>query len=220
MGAYGGGGPASSMSQGGVPGGGVVKLKKQIPSVECKFFDSPISIAGVTQTWTRIDNNALLSGIIQGTGPQQRVGRKIKVVGIVVRYAFQVNQGPYCFDLVRDKQCNGVAATAAQIYTNPNEYGALPNPFEETRFQFMKRLENYNPAQASPAVTNTACSISFVKKCSITVEYNGTTGAVADLTSDNVQLYCNSAQVGALAGITNTGAGAERGIIRVLYTDA
>uniref|UniRef100_UPI004047FA5D hypothetical protein n=1 Tax=Algoriphagus sp. TaxID=1872435 RepID=UPI004047FA5D len=115
MGAYGGGGPASSMSQGGVPGGGVVKLKKQIPSVECKFFDSPIAIIGVPSTWTQIDNTFVLSGIVQGTGPSQRVGRKIKVVGIVIRYDFSVGAGAYCFDLVRDKQCNGVSATAAQI---------------------------------------------------------------------------------------------------------
>ena len=222
MGAAFGGGPAygGSMSQGGVPGGGVVKLKKQIPSVECKFFDSPIALAGATQVWTRIDNNAMLSGIVQGTGPQQRVGRKIKVVGIIVRYAFQVNQGPYCFDLVRDKQCNGVAATSTQIYTLPLEYGSLPNPFEETRFQFLKRIESYNPAQASDVSTSTACSISFVKKCNIVVEYNASTGAVSDLTSDNVQLYCNNAQVGALVGIVPTGAAGERGFIRVLYTDA
>jgi hypothetical protein len=211
------------MSQGGVPGGGVVKLKKQVPSVECKFFDTAINTAGVTNTWTQIDSNDILSGIVQGTGPSQRVGRKIKVVGFVVRYGFSVNAGAWCFDLVRDKQCNGVAATAAQIYSVPNRYGTLPNPFEETRFQFLKRQENFNSAQALTlsSVNNavTDCCISFVKKCSIMVEYNGTTGGVADLTSDNVQLYCNSTNVGApftdvpITPITT-------GTIRVLYTDA
>ncbi|AXQ65664.1 MAG: putative coat protein [Cressdnaviricota sp.] len=222
MGAYGGGGPASSMSQGGVPGGGVVKLKKQIPSVECKYFDTQLNTAGVVNNWTQIDSNDVLSGIVQGTGPSQRVGRKIKVVGFVVRLGFSTSPGGWCFDLVRDKQCNGVAATAAQIYTAPNRYGTLPNPFEETRFQFLKRMENFNTAQALANVTAAAaplteCAISFVKKCSIMVEYNATTGAVSDLTSDNVQLYCNS---------TNNTAGATpvtpitTGTIRVLYTDA
>ena len=151
MGAYGGGGPAmSSMSQGGVPGGGVVKLKKQIPSVECKFFDSPIGVAGVAQTWTQIDNGTILAGITQGTGPSQRVGRKIKVVGFVIRYSFTVDSGPWCFDLVRDKQCNGVAATNAQIYSVPNDYNSLPNPFEETRFQFLNGWRATTPRKAHP----------------------------------------------------------------------
>jgi len=204
------------MSQGGVPGGGVVKLIRQIPSVECKFFDSPINVIGVAQTWTQIDNNAILAGITQGTGPSQRVGRKIKVVGFVIRYAFNTDTGPYCFDLVRDKQCNGVGATNAQIYTTPADYNSLPNPFEETRFQFLKRMESFNPAQGSSGVVAAACSISFMKKVAFTVEYNGTTGNVADLTSDNVQLYVNNTIGGFVAGVRPLGTGT----IRVLYTDA
>lgn len=217
---YGGGPARSSMSQGGVPGGGVVKLKKQVPSVECKYFDSPIGNPGTANTWTQIDNGNILSGIVQGTGPSQRVGRKIKVVGFVIRYGFEVGAGGWCFDLVRDKQCNGVAATAAQIYTIPTDYGTLPNPFEETRFQFLKRMENFNPAQGAsfvvPGIVNgrPECCISFVKKVSMMVEYNATTGNVSDLTSDNVQLYCNN---------TNSSFPITRvtsGVIRVLYTDA
>lgn len=205
------------MSQGGVPGGGVVKLKKQMPSVECKFFDTTLNTVGVVQNWTQIDTGNLLSGIIQGTGPSERVGRKIKVVGIVVRLGFVVAPGAWCFDLVRDKQCNGVAATAAQIYVSPNRYGTLPNPFEETRFQFLKRMENFNPAQSgiNPAINGTTeCCVSFAKKVSMMVEYNGTTGTVGDLTSDNVQLYCNS--TGSVTPITPV----TTGTIRVLYTDA
>jgi len=201
------------MSQGNVPGGGVVKLTKQVPSVECKFFDTSITINGAASTWTQIDSNNVLSGIVQGTGPQERVGRKIKVVGFVVRYPFNVTGGPYAFDLVRDKQCNGVAATAAQIYTSPGEYGSLPNPFEDTRFQYLKRVESYNPAQAFTGAGNTMCSISFLKKVSFTVEYNNVnSGTVLDLTSDNVQLWCCS-PTGAITPQL-------RGFIRVLYTDA
>lgn len=201
------------MSQGGVPGGGVVKLTKQIPSVECKFFDTSITIPGVASTWTQIDSNNILSGIVQGTGPQERVGRKIKVIGFVVRYPFTVSAGPYAFDLVRDKQCNGVAALPAQIYTSPAEYGSLPNPFEDTRFQYLKRVESYNPAQAFAGAAAPICNISFLKKVSFPVEYNNiNSGTVVDLTSDNVQLWCCSP--------TGTITPQTRGFIRVLYTDA
>jgi len=200
------------MSQGGVPGGGVIKLKKQIPSVECKFFDTSLTTPGVVNVWTRIDAGNILSGIVQGTGPSERVGRKIKVVGFVVRLGFSTGTGAWCFDLVRDKQCNGAAATAAQIYSDPAQYGALPNPFEETRFQFLKRMENFNTAEAL-LNENTLCSVSFMKKVAMTVEYNATTGAVSDLTSDNVQLYCNCLGNVAITPVT-------KGFIRVLYTDA
>lgn len=209
------------MSQGGVPGGGVVKLQKQIPSVECKFWDTSLTTAGVNGQWTQIDSGAVLSGIIQGTGPSERVGRKIKVVGFVVRLGFSVAPGAWCFDLVRDKQCNGIAATASQIYSIVSAYGGLPNPFEETRFQFLKRMENFNTAQAllvnGAPLNTTECCISFVKKVSMTVEYNASTGNVSDLTSDNVQLYCNSTGLGAnIQPITPI----LKGTIRVLYTDA
>jgi len=209
---------SAGMSQGGVPGGGVVKLKKQVPSVECKFFDTSLTINGAVQNWTQIDSGNILCGIVQGTGPSERIGRKIKVVGFVVRLGFFVAPGGWCFDLVRDKQCNGAAATAAQIYSVTNAYGGLPNPFEETRFQFLKRMENFNPAQAltqaggTPNVTE--CCVSFVKKVAMTVEYNATTGAITDLTSDNVQLYCNS------SGSTTPISPVTKGFIRVLYTDA
>jgi len=207
------------MSQGGVPGGGVVKLTKQLPSVECKFFDTSLTTAGVQNQWQQIDAGNILSGIVQGTGPSERVGRKIKVVGFVVRLGFSVSPGAWCFDLVRDKQCNGVASTSTQIYgVTVSNYGSLPNPFEETRFQFLKRMENFNTAQAltinGAPLNLTECCVSFVKKVAMTVEYSASTGTVADLTSDNVQLYCNS--TGTAAPITPI----TKGFIRVLYTDA
>lgn len=203
----------SVMSQGRVPGGGVVKLKKQIPSVECKFFDTTVTTLGTANVWVQLDSNTVLSGIAQGAGPSQRVGRKIKVVGFVVRMPFDVDSSPWTLDLVRDKQCNGVAATAAQIYIDPNQYGALPNPFEETRFVFLRRTESFNPALAKfGAGTISGQLVSYNVKTNFTVEYNNNgTGTVTDLTSDNVQLWgCSDGT------ITPVG----KGFIRVLYTDA
>ena len=216
MGAYGGGGPAplSSMSQGGVPGGGVVKLKKQIPSIECKFFDSPITCTTAPANfWQQVDSGAILSGIVQGTGPSQRIGRKIKVVGLIIRCAFDIAPTAWVLDVVRDKQCNGAQATAAQVYTLPFEFTSLPSPFEETRFQFIKRFQQQNFVNVAPGAA-TAQMVSKALKCNFTAEYNATTGAVTDLTSDNIQVYMNTLNTTA-AAIANV-----RSVIRVLYTDA
>jgi len=136
------------------------------------------------------------------------------VCGIIIRGTFTMPQAsPWAIDLIRDKQCNGVQATAAQIYATPLEFGSFPNPFEETRFQFIKRFQSFNPAQATPVPGGAPVeqAISLAKKVSFTVEYNASTGATTDLTSDNLLLFINSPQA-----MTNL----NRSLIRVLYTDA
>jgi len=203
------------MSQGGVPGGGVVKLLKQIPSVECKFSDHPLVVGTFPVGWTDISTiggpQSPFSVIVQGTGPSQRIGRKIRVIGIVVRLVALANGSPLAFDLVIDKQCNGVSATAAQVYTTPADPASFPNPFEETRFQFLKRVENKNYALALNGTGE--FTVSYTVKCNKMVEYNATTGVVGDLTSDNLTLFACATSNAVLQKI-------QSGQIRVLYVDA
>jgi len=203
------------MSQGGVPGGGVVKLLKQIPSVECKFFDLPLTVGTFGVGWTDISTQAFVSpfsGIIQGTGPSQRVGRKIRVIGVVVRLIALANGAPLAFDLVIDKQCNGTVATAAQVYLTPADPASFPNPFEETRFQYLKRVENKNYALALNGAGE--FTVSYTVKCNKVVEYNNTnSGNTADLTSDNLLMFACATSSAVLQKI-------QSGQIRVLYVDA
>lgn len=207
------------MSQGGVPGGGVVKLLKQIPSVECKFLDHPLQVGTFPVGWTDISTNPLgggafvspFSAIVQGTGPSQRIGRKIRVIGIVVRLIAIANGAPLAFDLVVDKQCNGLPATAAQVYLTPGDPASFPNPFEETRFQFLKRVENKNYALALNGAGE--FTVSYTVKCNKIVEYNATLSTVTDLTSDNLTLFACATSNAVLQKI-------QSGQIRVLYVDA
>lgn len=204
------------MSQGGVPGGGVVKLIKQIPSVEVKFHDFPLVTGTFAGGWTDISTNtgtneSPFSVIIQGTQATGRIGRKIRVIGIVVRAVVESSGAPLSFDLVRDKQCNGVAATNAQVYTTPADPASFPNPFEETRFQYLKRIENKNVALAVNAAGQYL--VSFQVKCNMTVEYNQTGGTIADLTSDNLTLFACSCSTGGAQKIVS-------GQIRVLFVDS
>jgi Satellite tobacco necrosis virus coat protein. len=203
------------MSQGGVPGGGVVKLLKQIPSVECKFFDLPLTAGTFATGWSDISTQggptSPFSGIVQGTGPSQRIGRKIRVIGIVVRLIAIANGAPLAFDLVVDKQCNGTTAATNQVYLTPADPASFPNPFEETRFQFLKRVENKNYALALNGAGE--FTVSYTVKCNKMVEYNATTGAVGDLTSDNLILFACATSTAVLQKI-------QSGQIRVLYVDA
>ena len=213
-----GGGPApySQIDQGGIPGGGVVKLIRQIPSVEVKFFDSLLVPNTAVNVKTLVSATTCLSGITQGTGNGQRTGRKIKVIGVVLRLAV-VNTfcTPYTLDLVRDKQSNGAVPANTTVYTG-TQWDSLPNPLFEDRFQFLKRVENLNFSQAQGAGLGAGTStigISFSKKCRFEVEFNATTGAVTDLSSDNLLVWLSS--TGSL-----TNAADESGTLRILYTDA
>jgi len=205
------------MSQGGVPGGGVVKLIRQIPSVEVKFADVPLVIGTFPFGWTDISTGAVAANIspfsiiTQGTGPSERVGRKIRVIGILVRAVCESAGAPMSFDLVIDKQCNGVTATAAQVYSTPAAPDSFPNPFEETRFRYLKRVENKNNALAANAVGQYL--VSYQVKTSIVVEYNANVNTVSSLTSDNLILFACSCTTGALQKIVG-------GQIRVLFVDA
>jgi len=202
------------MSQGGVPGGGVVKLIRQIPSVECKFYDTPLTLGTFALGWTDISTSGTgspFSQIVEGTSPNQRIGRKIRVIGIIVRLICVANGAPVAFDLVRDKQCNGVTATAAQVYTTPADPASFPNPFEETRFQFMKRLENKNNALALNGAGE--FTVSYSVKCNVTVEYSSQFPPVSSLSSDNLILF-------ACGTSTAVNQKIQSGQIRVLYVDA
>lgn len=210
-----GGGPAysrSSIDQAGIPGGGVVKLIRQIPSVEVKFYDSVLDTTCAANTKTLVSAATCLSGIVQGTGNGQRTGRKIKVIGIVLRVAPYVpNAGPWSLDLVRDKQSNGAVPLSSTVYTG-TEWDSLPNPLFEDRFQYLKRSENLNYQLAA---NTSACyvGVSYSKKCRFEVEYNASTGAVTDLSSDNILVWMASTSAIAPGDAT-------KGNLRILYTDA
>lgn len=188
---------------------------KQVPSVEAKYFNLAFNTSS-SGNFTQLDNGTILAGIIQGTGNSQRVGRKIRVLGFVMRMAFTHAPGSYTVDLVRDKQCNGAAMANTEVYDDTfagASVRALPNPLYEKRFQFIKRVESYNPSQAVQPTAGTNLSynlISYSKKVNFTVEYDASTGAVTDLSSDNMAIW--AAGTSTLTNVT--------GIIRVLYTDA
>lgn len=184
---------------------------RQIPSVEVKFFDSPITPNTLANTKTLVSATTCLSGITQGTGNGQRTGRKIKVIGVIVRLAAVNNFcTPWTLDLIRDKQSNGAVPAAGTVYTG-TQWDGLPNPFFEDRFQYLKRVESLNYAMSQVAVST--IGVSFSKKCKFEVEYNASTGAVTDLSSDNLLVWMSSTN--SLSNAADTD-----GVMRVLYTDA
>lgn len=197
------------IKQGGVAGG-VQRMTAGIPSPqEIKNFDSTISVGSDEDgTKFQISPSDIVAGIIQGTGDNERVGRTIRVVGVVVRLYVNnaapqdVGGQPYTIDMLWDGQCNGAEPAITDVYTSV-ETDALPNTDFSKRFQFFKRFSNPMSYASSRAIINASL------KCNKIVEFKASNGALADLTATNLLMYCVCP-----VGIT------VAGTLRILYVDA
>ena len=205
--------PKAHFVSGGVGGAAAYMAPgMQLPQ-EVKYKDTPFVAPGVAQTgaWSIVCSNALHT-IRQSAGNSGRIGRSIRIVGMVLRAAIVTNSGsnaapvpnPYTMDFIWDRQCNGDLATVQQIYTGTERY-QLPNPLYESRFKFIKRVER--DATLQQAWTTANVNI----KCNKVVEFDADTGAITDLSGTNLIITMSSSA--ALPVITGM-------VVRVLYVDA
>jgi len=214
--------PRANFVSGGVGGAAAtMPAGPQLPQ-EVKFKDFPIvnpfTTAASLGTWKNIVPNNICT-IVQGAGPSQRIGRNIRVVGIVYRImvqnvivpAYAANERlavPFTLDFLWDKKCNGALALPTEIYSGAGGL-ALPNPLYDTRFKWSRRVENKDP--------NTRVNlISGSLKCNEVINYRANTGAITDIEGVNLMLYM---AIGAEVPTTQQGLGLG-GLVRVLYVDA
>ena len=94
------------------------------PPAEIKFFDSSFPQSFVPAGPASLIDSTLVAEITNGTGPQSRIGRKIKVVKIDFSATLTANGGTITtnteairFDIWLDKQSNGIAPGPAELYT-------------------------------------------------------------------------------------------------------
>lgn len=208
--------PRAHFVSGGVGGAAAYMAPgMQLPQ-EVKYKDTAIAnVPNQTGDWTIVCGNALF-GIVQGSGNNQRIGRSIRVVGMVLRAAIVTNGAaagaapspqPYTMDFIWDRQCNGDLATVTQIYTGATRF-QLPNPLYESRFKFIKRVER--DATLQQAWTTANVNI----KCNKVVEFDassGAAGAITDLSGTNLLITMSSADIAPV--ITGM-------VVRILYVDA
>lgn len=168
-----------------------------VQEVKYKEFTTATNFQPATNGWAFL-NTTLLSTIIQGTGPNDRIGRNIRVVGVVVRALVNTDItgffSPSSMDLVWDNQFNGILPGVSEIYNStlpPNVATAtghsLPNPLFDQRFKFAKRVQIKNPNSALNLVD-------FNYTCNKIIEYKASTltGAITDLSASNIYLtFCS-----------------------------
>lgn len=139
--------------------------------------------------------SAQLLTVVQGTGESQRIGRKIRVKSVQGKYNLNFVPGAATaaattvfWWLVWDKQANGAAAAVTDVFTTAATSIAPRNLVNSDRFVILKRFKVKLCAQAgvSAAYNKDVRSVEFYKKCDIPIEYSSTTGAIAEIKSNNL----------------------------------
>jgi len=206
------------MSTGGVAGSGVVRIPKAMPNpTEVKWVEGGFSSpgAGTAGAWTLLNNN-LVPGIVQGITVHHRVGKNIRIVGCVYRMAVQYNDAvsqacPYTVDMIWDKKPLNSSATIQEIYDSAGAGGSvlgtiLPNPNQETRFAWQKRIEK--------APNNNQSLVSGSFKCNRFVSYSGNDGTISTVEQNNFLVVFGH------AATESTARAVLSGRIRLLFIDA
>jgi len=197
---------------------------------EKKFFDTAVN-STFTTAGTVIPSFNLLT---EGTGVNELVGRKIFVTSVQFDGLASVPAGSsgslssvsnttgMRLIFYIDKQCNGAAATAAQLLATPSTIFSYLNLENSKRFRIVKDFRFSWPIRAitwndTPA-TYSCCALNrrlkFYKEVSFPIEFADNAGGnITDIRS------CN---IGALLLTTTVtpGTPALLGSVRIRYRDA
>lgn len=192
------------------------------PKAEHKFHDVDLNDAVVATAGTV---TATVNIIAQGVTESTRNGRKCTISAINWNYRLSLPEvdaaaDPGSGDTVRiimyiDKQCNGAAATVTDVLESA-DWQSYRNLSNVTRFQVLhdKTYDmNYQALASDNAgvVSSPTVELSakFYKKCSLPIEFNGATGAIGEIRSNNIGVLLISA-----AGVAALGSK-----IRLRFTD-
>lgn len=200
----------AKLSRAGVGGAVNTMPASNIQKLEVKTIDGGVSVTTVAGGWDFIKTDSIQS-IVQGTGSGQRIGRRIKVVGAVLRLDVTSVQGggvlPYTIDMIWDTQPNGALPTIGLIYGSGGPGATrvqLPNANFNDRFIFLKRIEQTGHNQSS--ITN---MINRTVSLSRDVNFDGTTGLIGDVEKGNLLLTACSSD----PSVTYDG------VVRVMFHD-
>lgn len=167
---------------------------------ELKFHDLDIDDVDVDVGGTILEPS--INKIAQGVGESQRVGRKCVIKSIQWQYYHHIDlviaatvafPAVYRLILYLDKQCNGVAASVLDILET-NNFQSHRNLANKNRFNIlMDRTVSLNRG-AGAGISSGAnffwCPVTqnykFYKKCNIPIEFDGTTGVIAGIKSNNL----------------------------------
>lgn len=193
---------------------------------ELKYFDNDLNLTTInlaTAGGTLIEDS-LLCGIQQGSGANQRIGRKI----IVKRLSFRMFVNYKAADdapadnifriiIYLDKQANGASTNWQTIFASQSVF-AFNNLERKDRFTILKDFFfKVSPIPYYDSTSNTTLTnikTTLLKgniKLNLPIEYSGSTNNVADMVSNNIGIFGGVL----LNGVVND----IDGIVRIRYDD-
>ena len=178
---------------------------------ELKFLDLDLDDATVA-AGAVIQAGGTINVIEQGVTESQRVGRKCTIKSINWRYQVRIPEyddqaNPDPGDTVRvilylDKQCNGATAANTDILESA-DFQSFRNLANSGRFVILHdkvfSMNHFGVGSATAGNLSTGEVVknaTFFKKCNIPIEFNNTTGAIAEIRSNNLGvLICGQSGV-------------------------
>lgn len=177
--------------------GAVARRLGNLP--EKKFFDTALSF--LFDATAEVPATGQLTLIPQGDTESTRDGRKAMIKSIQIRGNVLYNPAAVttgCDDVfvyvILDTQCNGAAATVADVFTGTNLSTALLNLNNSGRFRILKKLKIHLAANAGVQGAFAAAiqQVEYFKTCNIPVDWSSTTGAITEIRSNNIFLIAGS----------------------------
>lgn len=191
-----------------------IRFQVTSPNVERKNIDvggpGTLTLVAGSAAWTA---GTLLNPIAQGTTANQRVGRKVTMLSVMIRYAVALAStstggSPIRFKVVYDKQSNGAAPAITDIVTV--DTFTAPNNLDNSD-RFVTLIDKIT----APISAGSETSVAAVEKASMSLEtmFTGTAGAIANILSGSVYIF--AAQDSAIATANAT----FSYISRIRFTD-
>lgn len=190
------------------PSKSITKKRRKTPSKrvyeargEWKFHDISMVDSVVSATASIVEDSCC--AIAQGITESQRIGRKCTLKSINFRYQVNLpekndvasaNAGDNVrVILYQDRQCNGAAIATTDLLESGTNYQSFNNLANSGRFRvLMDRTHTINyQTMTADALNNfeharVVSSHSWYKSCSIPIEFSSTTGAISEITCNNI----------------------------------
>jgi len=176
------------------------------PNAELKFFDTALTIPSTALLVAATTAaTGLVALIPQGDGESNRDGRQCVVKRISIKGVLTLTPGAETIVspiahmyLVLDKQANGVAAIATDIFDSNIPGSAFMKLENSKRFKILKSWQH--SLMPTAGVSGAWCGqrrlIKWSKGCNIPLDFGGTTGAISEMRSNNLLLVVGYDNVG------------------------
>lgn len=170
-------------------------------AVEFKFFDTAVS--SLIDSTLEIPATGQWALIPQGDTQSTRDGRYATIKSIHFRGALTGTAGATSESavfiwLVQDKQANGAAAAATAVMTGTSAESCHRNLNNNRRFKILHK-EVIAPNKvgfqmdAGGAAENIYWPVEFYVPCDILMDWNSTTGAITEITQNNIFILAGAA---------------------------